>query len=63
MAQLVALVTIIVTIAVCLALLDLRAETKMHDVAVRYDIILALEPHLAGVARAHLAAAGDIVVI
>ena len=35
----------------------------MHDVAVMHDIILAFEPHLAGVARAGLAVAGDIVVI
>jgi hypothetical protein len=35
----------------------------VHDVAVRHDIILAFEPHLAGVLRAHFAAASDIVVI
>ena len=30
----------------------------MHDVAVEHDVILAFEPHLAGVARAGLAAVG-----
>jgi hypothetical protein len=35
----------------------------VHDVTVGHDVILALEPHLAGVACAHLAAASDIVVI
>jgi hypothetical protein len=35
----------------------------VHDVAVHYDVILALEPHLARVARADLAAARDVIVI
>ena len=35
----------------------------MHHVAVRDHILLALEPHLAGVAGAGLAAQRDIVVI
>ena len=35
----------------------------MHDVAVGDDIVLAFEPHLAGVARAGLAAAGDVIVV
>jgi hypothetical protein len=35
----------------------------MHDVAVLHDIILAFEPHLAHVLRAHFAAASDIVII
>ena len=30
-------------------------EAEMHDVAVMHDIILAFEPHLAGVARAGFA--------
>ena len=38
-------------------------EPEVHDVAVRHDVVLALKPQLAGVARACLAAAGDIVVI
>ncbi len=35
----------------------------MHDVAVLHDVVLAFEPHLAGVARAGLAAAGDVIVV
>ena len=35
----------------------------MHDVAVGNDVILALEPQFAGVARARLAAARHVVVV
>src|SRR5262249_6067172 len=35
----------------------------MHDVAVGDHIILAFQPHFAGVARACLAAAGDVILI
>ncbi len=38
-------------------------ETKVHDVAVRHDIGLALEPHLAGVARAVFAAVSHVIVV
>ena len=41
----------------------LRCKPEMHDVAVLHDVVLAFEPQLAGIARAGLAAAGDIVVI
>ena len=35
----------------------------MHDVAVLHDIILAFEPHLAGIAGAGLTAAGHIILV
>jgi hypothetical protein len=35
----------------------------MHHVAVLDDVILAFEPHLAGIARANFAAAGDIILV
>ena len=38
-------------------------KAEMHHVAVRDDVFLALEPHLAGIARAGLAAERDIVVV
>ena len=43
--------------------LNSSIEAKVHDVAVLHDVVLALEPHLAGVACAHLAATSDIFVI
>ena len=35
----------------------------MHDVAVAHDVILAFEAELAGLARARLALAGDIILV
>jgi hypothetical protein len=43
--------------------LSLRAEAKVHDVAVLHDVVLAFEPHFANLTRAGLAAASDIIVI
>src|SRR5690242_14612004 len=39
----------------------LSVEPEMHDVAVRHDIVLAFQPQLAGIARAGLAAQGDVI--
>src|SRR5204863_1172557 len=41
----------------------LIVETEMHDVAVGDDILLALQPQLAGAARAGLTAQRNIVII
>ena len=42
---------------------QLRREAEMHDVAVLHDIILALEPHLSGIARTGFAAARHVIVV
>ena len=42
---------------------DLHVEAEQQDVAVLHDVVLALDPHLAGLLRARLALAGDEVVI
>ena len=37
-------------------------EQEVHHVAVLHDVLLAFQPHLAGLLRALLALAGDVVV-
>src|SRR5436190_19916402 len=46
-----------------LTMLPLDVEAKMDHVAVAHDVVLAFDPELAGLLRALLAAARDVVVI
>src|SRR5436309_8374581 len=40
-----------------------RREPEVHHVAILHNVVLAFEAHLAGIARARLAAEHDIIVI